>query len=415
MEVITIENILKAHHRLAGVAAHTPLQRNAYLSERYNCNVFLKREDLQAVRSYKIRGAYNFLRTLPDGAASAGIVCASAGNHAQAVAYCCNLLGIQAQIFMPATTPKQKVSRVDRLGRNKVHVVMHGDTYDEAYAEAWAQCRKDGRIFVHPFDDPRVIEGQGTVAVEILADMREPADFIFLPVGGGGLASGMGTYLKALSPQTRLIGVEPAGAASMKASLERGEVVSLETMNKFVDGAAVGRVGELTFRVCREVLETIAVVPEGKVCTTILELYQEEAVVAEPAGALSVSALDEWSDRLSGANVVCVLSGGNNDIDRMQEIKERSLIYEGLKHYFFIRFPQRAGALKDFVHKVLGPEDDITRFEYVKKNNREEGPALLGVELRKREDYSRLVSNMEHHGIRYTPLNADPDLFNYFI
>ncbi|WP_139488319.1 threonine ammonia-lyase IlvA [Brevibacillus dissolubilis] len=415
MKHVTMEDIVSASHVLQGVIEKTPLQYSARLSERYGCNVYLKREDLQNVRSFKIRGAYHFIRTLSAEQLAKGVVCASAGNHAQGVAFSCHAMGIHGKIFMPSTTPRQKVSQVKRFGGEYVEVILTGDTFDDSYLTAVDVCQKEGMTFVHPFDDHRIIAGQGTVGLEIIEEMEVPVDMLFMSVGGGGLASGVGAYLRGASPQTRLIGVEPSGAASMKESFANQEVVMLDQIDKFVDGAAVKQVGKLTYEMCQGLLDDIITVPEGKVCTTILELYNEMAIVAEPAGALSIAALDLCRDEIKGKNIVCVVSGGNNDIDRMQEIKERSLAYEGLKHYFLITFPQRAGALREFINNVLGENDDITRFEYTKKNNRENGPALVGIELKHQDDYQTLINRMNLHNIHYTELNREPDLFQLLI
>lgn len=412
---VYVEDILIAYHTLKDVVFHTPLQKNPLLSERYECNVYLKREDLQVVRSFKLRGAYNRMKHLTDEERRNGVVCASAGNHAQGVAYSCRALGVHGKIYMPATTPRQKVSQVQLFGKDKVEIVLVGDTFDDSYSEAVKCAEAEGRTFIHPFDDEYVIAGQGTIGVEVLNDCDEPIDFLFASIGGGGLMAGLGTYVKSISPATKVIGVEPGGAPSMKAALEQGHVVTLGEIDKFVDGAAVKTVGEKTFALCREVLDDIIVVPEGKVCTTILELYNENAIVAEPAGALPIAALEFYKEQIRGKTVVCVVSGGNNDIDRMQEIKERSLIYEGLKHYFTINFPQRAGALREFLDEVLGPNDDITRFEYTKKHNKDNGPALVGIELKHREDYGPLIERMRKKGIQYIELNKDPVLFNLLI
>ena len=412
---LSVEEIIKASERLSGAIFHTPIQLNLNLSERYQCNIYLKREDLQNVRSYKIRGAYNFMSSQTPDALSKGVVCASAGNHAQGVAMSCNKLKVFGKIFMPATTPKQKVKQVRMFGKEWVEVVLSGDTFDDSYREAVENCAKTGMLFVHPFNDYKVIAGQGTVGLEIFNDMNVPVDYLFMPVGGGGLASGVSTYYKEKSPNTKLIGVEPAGAASMDAAMKAKGLVVLETIDKFVDGAAVRVVGDKNFEICSKNLDDVVLVPEGKVCTTILKLYNEEAIVVEPAGALSIAALDFYQEQIIGKNVVCIVSGSNNDIARTQEIIERSLIYEGLKHYFIVDFPQRAGALKEFLNDVLGPTDDITRFEYVKKTNREEGPAIVGVELKDRDDYEALVQRMNDKGFKNIHVNDDPSLFNYII
>ncbi|UVI33532.1 threonine ammonia-lyase IlvA [Paenibacillus spongiae] len=412
---VGMTEIAQAQMHVKETAVRTPLQHNRVLSARYGCNVLLKREDLQVVRSFKLRGAYHLIKSLPPERLSRGVVCASAGNHAQGVAYSCQALGIPGKIFMPSTTPRQKVSQVKFFGGPEVEVILTGDTFDDAYAAAVAVCDQNDMAFIHPFDDPKIIAGNGTIGQEIIEAMETTPDFIFVTVGGGGLAAGVGAYVKAVSPGTKLIGVEPEGAPSMRKSISEGAVTTLDTIDKFVDGAAVKRVGELTFRMCRELIDDIVLVPEGKVCTTMLDLYNENAIVAEPAGALAIAALDQYRDQIAGKTVVCVVSGGNNDVDRMQEIKERSLVYEGLKHYFMLSFPQRAGALREFLDEVLGPNDDIARFEYTKKHNKDNGPALVGLELKNREDYEPLVARMHKKGYHFIELNKDPLLFNLLI
>lgn len=412
---VGMEDIIKAHHVLKEVVKRTPLQLDATLSAKYNCKVYLKREDLQVVRSFKIRGSYNMIRSLTPEELAKGIVCASAGNHAQGVALSCNALGIQGAIYMPSTTPNQKVKQVKRFGQQNVEVILTGDTFDDAYAEAMKASDEGGKTFIHPFDDPKIVAGNGTIAMEVMESLEEAADYVFVTIGGGGLASGVGLYMKTMSPSTKVIGVEPEGAASMTEALKQKQVVTLDTIDKFVDGAAVKRVGHLNYEICKETLDEIVTVPEGKACTTILELYNDSAIVVEPAGALPVSALDQYKDQIVGKTVVCVISGGNNDIDRMQEMKERSLIYEGLKHYFVVNFPQRAGALREFLEKVLGPNDDIARFEYTNKHNKENGPALVGIELSCKDDYAALIKRMEKYGVAYTELNRDLNLFNLLI
>lgn len=409
-----LDNIYLAANRLRGVATHTPLQENLTLSDRYGANIFLKREDLQVVRSYKIRGAYNKMAALPQEALVKGVVCASAGNHAQGLAYACRKMGVKGIIFMPTTTPNQKIKQVKLFGKEFVEIVLIGDTYDDAFAAANEYVQTHDSTFVHPFDDVLVMEGQGTVGLEIFKDANFKIDYLLMAIGGGGLASGVSTVFKQLSPKTKLIGVEPLGSPSMKISIEEGRVIPLDHIDKFVDGAAVKRVGDTTFEICRQNLDRVLLIPEGKVCTTILELYNEEAIVAEPAGALSIAALDFIKDEIQGKNVVCLVGGGNNDITRTEEIKERSLLYEGLKHYFIIRFPQRAGAFRDFLN-VLGPTDDISRFEYTKKTNRDTGPAVVGIELKHREDFEPLLERMRAQNIVFEYLNDQPDLFQFMI
>ena len=410
-KLIAVENVLIAHHFLKDVVVHTPLQKNDYLSEKYGANIYFKREDLQHVRSFKLRGAYYKIKKIENEARESGVVCASAGNHAQGVAYACAKLEIQANIFMPKTTPKQKIDQVRMFGRDYVEITLTGDTFDDSAASALAYCDQTDRIFIHPFDDLDVMAGQGTVAVEIMNDIEEPIDFIFGSIGGGGLMSGVSAYVKNLSPNSQVIGVEPAGALSMKAAIEQGGPVALDYIDKFVDGAAVKCVGEETYNVCSKYIDDIIAVPEGKVCTTILDLYNKHAIIAEPAGAMPVAALDFYADQIKGKSVVVIISGGNNDIGRMQEIKEKSLIYEGLLYYFIVSFPQRAGALRQFLTEVLGPNDDITTFEYTKKNNKESGPALVGIEISSRDDYAGLLERMRANGFDYKEVNNDSTLF----
>jgi len=407
-------NILDAAVKLKPVITRTPLSYSATLSRRYNCDVYLKREDMQIVRSYKLRGAYNLISSLPASQLTKGVTCASAGNHAQGFAYACKALGIKGVVFMPIITPKQKVNQVNMFGGDNIEIRLVGDTFDDCSAVAQAFTAAEDMTFIPPFDDAKIIEGQGTVAVEILED-QSAVDFVFVPVGGGGLAAGLGTYFKTYSPKTQIIGVEPEGAPSMLRALENGAPVALDEIERFVDGAAVKKVGALNFEICKGVLDKMHLVPEGKVCSTILKLYNEDAIVVEPAGALSIAVLDDFAEEIKGKKVVCVISGGNNDIDRMQEIKERSLLYEGLKHYFIVRFAQRPGALKEFVNHILGPTDDITRFEFIQKHNKETGPALVGVELKSREDYDVLIANFRKYNFPYTELNKDDNLFGYLV
>ena len=412
-----------AFARLKPVVNHTPLQFNANLSRKYQCRVYLKREDLQIVRSYKLRGAYNMMSQLTPDQLAKGVVCASAGNHAQGFAYSCKKLNVKGVVFMPIPSPQQKVSQTKMFGENFVEVKLVGDTFDDTAKAAKEYTAAHGMTFNPPFDHALIIAGQATVGVEILNDYNElkneignaPIDYIFIPVGGGGLSAGVGSYFKQHSPSTKIVGLEPEGAPSMLTALKEGHPVELEQIDKFVDGAAVKRIGDVTFSVCKDVLDDMHLVPEGKICTTILQMYNEEAIVVEPAGALSIAALDDYVAQIKGKTIVCIVSGSNNDIARMQEIKERSLIYEGLKHYFLIRFAQRPGALKDFVNKVLGPEDDITRFEYIQKHNKEAGPALVGLELKSNKDYEVLIENMKRYQINYNEIKKDDNLYGYLI
>lgn len=412
-KLISVEEILDAATTLQGVAQHTPLQQNFQLSEEYDADIWLKREDLQVVRSYKIRGAFNKINSLSDDALANGVVCASAGNHAQGVALSCYRKQIRGTIFMPITTPEQKVNQVKMFGKDFVDVVLEGDTFDESFSKAATFCGEKGAAFIPPFNDPKIIAGQGTVGKEILNDMPINIDYLLVPVGGGGLSAGVGSYFKAMSPETVIIGIEPEGAPAMQKSIELGEIITLPKIDKFVDGAAVQRVGDITFEICREVLDRVITIPEGMICGTILKMYNEQAIVVEPAGALSLSALEVLKDELKGKTVVSVVSGSNNDITRTAEIKERFLMYEGLKHFFIVDFPQRAGALVEFLEDVLGPDDDITYFEYSKKTNRELGPALIGLELKHKEDLAPLINRMKAKNFSFEYVNDSPRLFRF--
>ena len=403
-----------AYARLKDVVKKTPLTYNHNLSRKYECEVYLKREDLQIVRSYKLRGAFNMMSLLPANQLAKGVVCASAGNHAQGFAYSCKKLNVKGVVFMPIITPNQKVSQTKMFGEGFVEVQLIGDTFDDCAVAAKKYTEEHGLTFIPPFDDIRIIEGQSTVGIEILEDQQN-IDYIFLPVGGGGLSAGVGAYFKTNAPATKIIGLEPEGAPSMLTAIKAGMPVKLDQIDSFVDGAAVKRVGDVTFAICKQVIDEMHLVPEGKICSTILKLYNEEAIVVEPAGALSVAALDDYADQIKGKKIVCVVSGSNNDIGRMQEIRERSLQYEGLKHYFLIRFAQRPGALKEFVNHVLGPTDDITRFEYMQKNNKDTAPALVVIELQSAENYKALVSKMKQFSINYTELNKNDNVFGYLI
>ncbi|MBX2896537.1 MAG: threonine ammonia-lyase IlvA [Cyclobacteriaceae bacterium] len=407
-------DINKAAYVLKNVALKTPLQYHRKLSEKFGAEIYLKREDLQVVRSYKIRGAYNLIQSLTEEQRKSGVVCASAGNHAQGVAYSCRELDIKGVIYMPAITPKQKINQVKMFGGDNIEIVLIGDTFDECQAHAIQFTQENKMVFIPPFDHHKVIEGQGTVAKEILEEQSN-IDYVFVPIGGGGLCAGMCTYFQTYSPQTKIIGVEPSGAPSMKEALKAGKPVVLDSIQRFVDGASVKKVGELNFSICKDKIADMLLVPEGKVSSAILQLYNEDAIVAEPAGALAIAALDQYGAHLKGKKVVCILSGGNNDIDRMNEIKERSLLYEGLKHYFIVRFAQRPGALKEFVNHILGPNDDIVRFEFIQKHNKETGPALIGIEVKSREDFAMLIERMDSYKLNYTLVNQNENLFEYLV
>lgn len=410
-----LDNVYQAAWRLKNVVVRTPLAINNNLSGIYGAKISFKREDLQQVRSYKIRGAYNKMAVMSPEDLAKGVVCASAGNHAQGVAFACNTMKVKGTIFMPLPTPGQKLEQVKMFGGDYIDVVLFGDTFDEAKDAALEFCRDKQGIFIHPFDDQDIIDGQATAALEILEQSGEPVDYLFVPIGGGGLAAGICTVFRELSPQTKIIGVEPSAAASMKKALENGKPVLLEKISRFVDGAAVQKVGNLNFEHCKNVLHEMAVVDEGLVCETILSLYNKDAVVVEPAGALSVAALKKYQDQIKGKNVVCIISGSNNDITRMEEIKEKALLYAGLKHYFLVRFAQRPGALKNFVLNVLGPNDDITFFEYTQKNSKEKGIAVVGIGLKQSEDFTPLLNNMKKYDFFVNYLNNDPSLMNLLI
>jgi threonine dehydratase len=414
LEVTLTPAIEDADRRLKGIVSTTPLQSSKRLSQTYEANILIKREDLQEVRSFKIRGAYNKISSLSTDERRRPIVCASAGNHAQGVAWACAHLGIKGTIFMPRITPIQKIERVEHFGGAFIEVKLVGDTYDEASTAAEEFCKRGGGIFVHPFNDLETIAGQGTVGKEIYEATGGDVDVVIVPIGGGGLASGVASYIKERNPSIRVIGAEPAGSPSMYDSLRQGRVVTLEQIHTFVDGAAVRTVGQLTFDLCQRHVDQVVVVPEGRICTTMIELYQNEGIIAEPAGALSISALEDAGD-LRGKTVVCVLSGGNNDILRYPEVMERSLVYQGRKHYFILEFAQKPGQLRKFVDDALGPTDDIVRFEYIKKTNKERGAALVGIELRDKADLPPLLSRMEEIGLNFRRLGSEELLYDYIV
>ncbi len=411
----SLESVKAAAKNLKGVASKTPLSLNTNLSKQFDANIFFKREDLQVVRSYKIRGAYNKMSSLSNDEKQRGIVCASAGNHAQGVALSCKLLQIKGTIFMPSPTPNQKIEQVKMFGEEYIDIVIEGDTFDDAFNAAKTECDSKNKTFIHPFNDEKVIEGQATVGLEILDQAAEKIDYVFVPIGGGGLSSGLSTVFKNVSPETKIIGVEPEGAPSMLTSIKNKKNTALQTIDAFVDGAAVKKVGDLNFEICQQNLTEVITVSEGKICQTILDLYNKDAIVVEPAGALSISVLDFFADKIKGKNVVCVVSGSNNDITRTAEIKERALLFANLKHYFIIKFPQRAGALKEFVADILGPNDDITHFEYTKKSNRTNGAAVVGLQLKSSKDLAPLIERMKANNFFGDYLNDKPDLFQFLV
>lgn len=415
MQSVTKQTIEEAATGLKGVAAKTDLYFSERLSHKYNAKIYIKREDLQIVRSFKIRGAYNKINSLSKEERNRGVVCASAGNHAQGVAYSCAALKVKGVIYMPITTPNQKVEKVRSFGKNFVTIKLEGDSFDEANRQAQKYCKQQNAVYVHPFDDPMTISGQGTVGKEIYEQLGGELDIVISCIGGGGLISGVSTYLKGTDAKIKVFGSEPAGAASMKLSLKKGAVTPLEEMDKFVDGAAVSKVGDMTFQLVKKYVDKIFSVEEGRICTNMIELYQNEGIIAEPAGALSISALEAARAFIKGKTVVCILSGGNNDIMRYPEIMEKSLIYEGLKHYFIVDFPQKPGELKKFVTKALGKNDDISRFEYIKKTNKEKGPALVGIELQSKDDYKPLLKRLDDNHINFREITNDKLLFDYLV
>ena len=413
----SIDEIEKVNKKISSVVTYTPTLKNEILSDKFKCNVYLKREDLQPVRSYKIRGAYNKISSLGKGELKKGIVCASAGNHSQGFALSCSILKVKGYIFMPLTTPLQKLNKVKSIGKKFVEIILKGDTFDDSYIEASKFCKEKNKTFIHPFDDEDIIKGQATATLEIIKEIKKDIDYIFIPVGGGGLISGSCIVIDKLSPKTKIIGVEPKGAAGMKLSIRKGEVTELKKINHFCEGAAVKKVGKLNFEICKNSknIEDIVLVDEGKTCSTILDFYNQQGIIIEPSGALSISALDNFRSKIKNKNVVCILSGGNNDIVRMEEIKEKSLLYEGVKHYFILKFPQRPGVLKKFVFDILGPNDDITHFEYSKKTNRTFGYALVGILLKNKKDISKIIKKLEENGLLGEYLNNKPHLFEYLI
>ncbi len=407
-----------AARRLSGVVERTPLQRNARLSAG-GAEVWFKREDLQVVRSYKVRGAYNVLAQLSEAQRARGVVCASAGNHGQGLAYACASLGIRGRVFLPTNTPRQKRDRITAIGGDHVEVVVTGATYDEAAVAAAADAIRTGATVVPAFDDLRTIAGQGTVALEVVEQLvgqvGAPPDVLVVPVGGGGLLAGASAWLRERHPQVRVVGVEPQGAACVAAALAAGHPVDLVDLDTFVDGASVRRAGALTTPIIAATGAELVQVPEGRVCVELLAMYASDGIVAEPAGALASAALSEVVRVEPGQRVVCILSGGNNDVSRYAEIAERAAIFEGRKHYFLVEFAQQPGALRHFLDEILGPDDDITLFEYVKRSNRETGPALVGIELARREDLAPLLARMAAAPPLIERIGSDSAMFRFLL
>ncbi|NQN83739.1 threonine ammonia-lyase IlvA [Streptococcus suis] len=416
--MITAKNVEQAYSVLKRVVVRTPLDYSRYLSEKYGATIYLKRENEQRVRSFKIRGAYYAISQLTDDEKSRGVVCASAGNHAQGVAYTCQEMQIPATIFMPITTPQQKIGQVKFFGGDYVEIRLVGDTFDESAKAAQDYTQESGKTFIDPFDDENVQAGQGTVAYEILEEAEEQTisfDQILVPIGGGGLVAGVSAYLKEHAPEIKIVGVEASGARSMKAAFDKGRPVKLDQIDKFADGIAVQKVGKSTYEVARKYVDRLIGVDEGWISGTILDLYSKLGIVAEPAGAATIAALEVVKDQIKGQTICCIISGGNNDINRMPEMEERALIYEGIKHYFVVNFPQRPGALREFVNDILGPNDDITRFEYIKRANKGTGPVLIGIALGDKKDYAQFISRLEEFDPQYINLHENDSLYKMLV
>ncbi|HGA1285620.1 TPA: threonine ammonia-lyase IlvA [Streptococcus suis] len=416
--MITAKNVEQAYSVLKRVVVRTPLDYSRYLSEKYGATIYLKRENEQRVRSFKIRGAYYAISQLTDDEKSRGVVCASAGNHAQGVAYTCQEMQIPATIFMPITTPQQKIGQVKFFGGDYVEIRLVGDTFDESAKAAQDYTQESGKTFIDPFDDENVQAGQGTVAYEILEEAEEQTisfDQILVPIGGGGLVAGVSAYLKEHAPEIKIVGVEASGARSMKAAFDKGRPVKLDQIDKFADGIAVQKVGKSTYEVARKCVDRLIGVDEGWISGTILDLYSKLGIVAEPAGAATIAALEVVKDQIKGQTICCIISGGNNDINRMPEMEERALIYEGIKHYFVVNFPQRPGALREFVNDILGPNDDITRFEYIKRANKGTGPVLIGIALGDKTDYTQFISRLEEFDPQYINLHENDSLYKMLV
>ena len=408
--MILAKDVVDAYDVLKDVVERTPLDFDRYLSEKYGATVYLKRENMQKVRSFKIRGAYYAIHQLSEDEKKRGVVCASAGNHAQGVAFTCHEMKIPATIFMPVTTPQQKIGQVRFFGGPYVTIKLVGDTFDASAQAAQDFTKSEGMTFIDPFDDENVQAGQGTVAYEIYEQAQEEGvtfDQIFVPVGGGGLIAGVATYIKDVAPEIQVVGVEASGARSMRAAFDKGHPVKLEEIDKFADGIAVQKVGEH--------VDKLVCVDEGLISETLIDMYSKQGIIAEPAGASSIAALEVMKDEIKGKTVVCIISGGNNDINRMQEMEERALIYDGVKHYFVVNFPQRPGALREFVNNILGPNDDITRFEYIKRANKGTGPVLIGITLGDKNDYNDFIDRLSGFDPSYINLHGNESLYNLLV
>ena len=411
-KIISLSDIQAAREVISGTVLKTQLTHSNSCTMRLGAQTYLKYENEQLTGSFKIRGAYNKVMSLSKEELKRGVVACSAGNHAQGVALSASKAGASSNIVMPSQSSIVKILATENYGAD---VILHGNYFDESFEYAKSLEKELGYVFIHPYNDPHIMAGQGTIALEILAQSKTPVDYLFLPVGGGGLAAGVSSIFKELSPNTKIIGVEPKGAPSMSVSIINGFNTKIDNIDKFTDGASVQKVGDLNFEICKENLDEMVTVHEGKVCQTILDLYNKNAIVVEPAGALTTAVLDQFSTEIKGKNVVCLISGSNNDITRTEEIKERALLHSGHKHYFIIKFPQRAGALREFLIDILGPNDDITHFEYSKKNNRDSGPAIVGLEIANPNDIDQLIVKMRTKKFFGEYLNDKPDLFQVLV
>ncbi len=410
---LLFKKIQQAQKNLSGFVKKTPLIFSERLSEKYQANVYLKREDLQKVRSFKIRGALNKMLSLEKDKIK-GVVTASAGNHAQGVAYSCRLMKIKGVIFMPIVTPSQKIDRVKYFGNGYVEVMIDGKDYDEASKLAKQYTKKNQLVYIPAFDDEEVIAGQGTIGVEIYEDLKK-IDMVLGSVGGGGLMSGISVYLKTINPKINTIGVESTGTASMVTSLKNGKITELSQLDSFCDGVAVKKVSSLTFSVFQNYVDQVDMVDEGQVATTMIDFFQNEGIITEPAGALPVAGLEKLKNQIKGKTVVCIISGGNMDLLRYPEVQERSLLYQQLKKYYLIEFTQKPGQLKKFVNNVLGPEDDIVLFEYMKKNNKEKGPVLIGIESKNKYNFIEIEKKLKTNNFNFQIVNSNQLLFNFLI
>lgn len=412
--MLSLEKIQDAVNTLEGIVEKTPIQRSIRLSEKHNCNIYFKREDIQKCRSFKVRGAYNSVSKLDDEQKELGVVCASAGNHAQGIAYACSKLGIKGTIFLPGNTPKQKRRRISAIGGQWAEQIVVEGNFDLANKKAFEKAENEKMVYVHPYDNENTIAGQATIGYEIDKTFPEDIEVILIPAGGGGLLAGVAYWIKHHRPNTRVVAVEPSGAACVKKAMQEGKPVQLDKVDTFVDGTAVGKMGEIPFEIIKEYVDEFVTVPEGAVCAEMLEMYQTDGIIAEPAGALASAAIPFLSKKPTG-NVVCIVSGGNNDLSRYAEIMERAAVYEGYRRYFLVSFPQQPGALRVFLEDVLQAGEDIVYFQYIKKNNRESGPALVGLDLQDPEDIVSLRERMENCILHIEELSQDSEILRMLI